>query len=86
MDKLIEQVLYSLEAMAEDAEENGNGDRARLLTTCSRILREEIERLDSESCRMRAAIRQTLEENGHLADGDNCTLILLKRALEAPNA
>lgn len=31
--------------------------------------------------RLRAAITQTLNENGHLADGDNCTLIALKRAL-----
>lgn len=31
--------------------------------------------------RMRDAIQQTLDENGHLADGDTCTLILLKRAL-----
>lgn len=31
--------------------------------------------------RLRAAIAQTLDENGHLADGDNCTLIALKRAL-----
>lgn len=28
-----------------------------------------------------AAIETTLDENGHLADGDNCTLIALKRAL-----
>ena len=27
------------------------------------------------------AIRQTLDDNGHLADGENCTLIVLKRAL-----
>ncbi len=27
------------------------------------------------------AIRLTLKENAHLADGDNCTLIELKRAL-----
>lgn len=34
------------------------------------------------------AIRKTLEENGHLADGDNCTLIHLKRAIAdmTPNA
>jgi hypothetical protein len=31
---------------------------------------------------LESAIRQTLEENGHLADGENCTLINLKRALE----
>jgi len=29
-----------------------------------------------------AAVEQTLDENGHLADGENCTLIVLKRALE----
>ena len=28
-----------------------------------------------------AAIRETLAENGHLADGDDCTLAKLKRAL-----
>ena len=27
------------------------------------------------------AIRKTLDENGHLADGDNCTLIELKRVM-----
>jgi hypothetical protein len=31
--------------------------------------------------RLRAAIAKTLNENGHLADGDNCTLIALKRAV-----
>lgn len=35
--------------------------------------------------RLRAAIVQTLDENGHLADGDNCTLIALKRALSEWN-
>ena len=33
-----------------------------------------------------SAIQQTLNENGHLADGDNCTLIVLKRALESIGA
>ena len=40
---------------------------------------------ESEIKRLRAAIQQTLDENGHLADGDVCKLILLKRAIEAPN-
>lgn len=31
---------------------------------------------------LRASIRQTLDDNRHLADGTNCTLIELKRALE----
>jgi hypothetical protein len=35
----------------------------------------------AEIARMRAAILQTLAENGHLADGDNCTLIRLKTAI-----
>lgn len=30
------------------------------------------------------AIRETLEDNLDLADGDNCTLIKLKRAIEYP--
>ena len=34
-----------------------------------------------EIYRLRAAIRQTLADNGHLADSDNCTLIELKRAI-----
>lgn len=32
---------------------------------------------------LRNAINRTLDENGHLADGDNCTLIELKRAIES---
>ena len=39
----------------------------------------------TECTRLRAAIQQTLDENGHLADGENCTLIVLKRALKTPN-
>lgn len=45
----------------------------------------EIRWLRRDNERLRAAIQQTLDENGHLADGDNCTLIMLKRALKTPN-
>ena len=31
--------------------------------------------------RLEAEVAQTLNENAHLADGDNCTLIRLKRAI-----
>lgn len=31
--------------------------------------------------RLQDAIRQTLDENRHLADGENCTLLVLKQAL-----
>jgi hypothetical protein len=33
--------------------------------------------------RLHGAIEKTLLDNGHLADGDNCTLIDLKRAIDA---
>lgn len=41
----------------------------------------EIDATTAEVERLRAAIERTLLENSHLADGDNCTLILLKQAL-----
>jgi hypothetical protein len=44
-----------------------------LLAEWNATLRE-LRRLESE-------VRLTLEENAHLADGDNCTLIRLKRAI-----
>jgi len=39
-------------------------------------------KLKAENERLRTAIEETLEENGHLADGDICTLIKLKQALK----
>ena len=36
---------------------------------------------NAEIARLREAIEKTIAENLHLADGENCTLILLKRAL-----
>ena len=33
--------------------------------------------------RLEDAIQKTIEENGHLADGDNCTLIHLVRIMSA---
>jgi hypothetical protein len=37
--------------------------------------------LEDELAILREAVAQTLRENAHLADGENCTLIRLKRAL-----
>lgn len=34
-----------------------------------------------EISRLRFVIRKTLEDNLYLADGDNCTLLALKRAI-----
>lgn len=44
------------------------------------------ETLRNQRDELLAAIETTLDENGHLADGDNCTLIALKRALEKVGA
>jgi len=41
-----------------------------------------IKDLKKENLKLKQAIADTLEENRHLADGDNCTLIRLKRALQ----
>ena len=41
-----------------------------------RILLKEVKKL-------KRAIKATLKQNGHLADGDNCTLKLLKDAIRS---
>ena len=38
--------------------------------------------LIAENDRLYSAIKKTLDENLHLADGENCTLIDLKRAID----
>jgi uncharacterized protein YhaN len=40
-----------------------------------------IEAMEAERDKFRSAIQKTIDKNGHLADGDNCTLIELKRAI-----
>ena len=49
-------------------------------------LRTEVERLRAEVERLRAGIAACLDTNGHLADGEDCTLIGLKRCLRDPAA
>jgi len=60
---------------------SGPGEPLCFVSVASYALR----RRDAEIAMLRLAIQKTLDENGHLADGDNCTLIRLKRALETPN-
>lgn len=50
-------------------------------TTGLDVVVEKLRALEEENQRLRAAIKKTLDENRHLADGDNCTLIHLKRAI-----
>lgn len=45
--------------------------------TDSHLINELVQRIDA----LEQAIRETIEDNLHLADGDVCTLIKLKRAL-----
>jgi len=40
----------------------------------------------AEIARLRSAIKNTIESNLHLADGDNCRLIELKRAINYDRA
>ena len=44
------------------------------------------ESAEREVERLRAGIAECLHTNGHLADGEDCTLIGLKRCLRDPNA
>lgn len=46
-----------------------------------RVLRGSHDWLSREKERLESAIQRTLDENGHLADGENCTLIHLVRAM-----
>ena len=43
----------------------------------------ELRNLQLENFRLREAICRTLQENKHLADGEDCTLIHIKRAMQS---
>ena len=43
---------------------------------------EQIKALRVENEKLKKAIAETLEDNAHLADGDDCTLIKLKIAMQ----
>jgi hypothetical protein len=45
---------------------------------------EELSKQVAEKSKLETAILETLAENAHLADGDNCTLRKLKEALQSP--
>lgn len=46
-----------------------------------RLLENEVARLAERLAILHSAIVRTLDKNGHLADGNNCTLLDLKLAL-----
>ena len=50
------------------------------------ILHDRAEKAEREVGRLRAGIAACLDTNGHLADGEDCTLIGLKRCKRDPAA
>ena len=68
MDKVIEQTLYSLDAMADDAEDDGNADRARLLRTCGKLMHAEYVRLVDRVERLRGGLKWC---SGRLLDAND---------------
>ena len=64
-----------LERERDDARRNAEVERLSGVAVVAICQRQE-----AEIERLNKAIRLTLEENAHLADGDNCTLLRLKRA------
>ena len=48
------------------------------------VTRATLAAVEAENTILHQAITKTLAENGHLADGDNCTLIDLKQAIGMP--
>lgn len=56
------------------------------LLSIQETLTDEVARLRTQRDYLLSAARRTLDENGHLADGDVCTLIVLKSAVETLTA
>jgi hypothetical protein len=52
-----------------------------MLRNLHKDMLQEIDRLEYANAKLLQAITKTIDENGHLADGDNCTLVHLVRAL-----
>ena len=55
------------------------------MTTSTEVRCKHCKATDAEIKLLRSAIEETLSEHSHLADGENCTLIRLKRALQGRN-
>jgi len=59
---------------------NGCAENQKKLARYSDLV-ELVEELHDDAMTLRKAIRETLDDNSYLADGEICTLIKLKRAL-----
>jgi hypothetical protein len=90
----LRQQLEKWKGQVAEADEDAAADMGvakRLLTHGLEALAEierlrgEVRVLRGEKERLEHAIQITLDENGHLADGDDCTLIHLVRSMPTPN-
>ena len=82
-----DQELQTLRNMGNEGEAAADEiDRLRAEVEVQSYWGTRWEQANAEIQRLRSAIQQTLDDNLHLADGENCTLIVLKRALATPNA
>ena len=80
--KNVENAPDKIKASAEEMIKTPIWMIEQILLKHEKAVLETMGEMQQEIDRLRAAIQQTLDENGHLADGDNCTLILLKLAME----
>ena len=86
--RCLETELAALWARAERAEAERDSIKQEIEMVEHRAYRAEVERdqLRAEVERLRAGIAECLHTNGHLADGEDCTLIGLKRCFNNPTA
>jgi hypothetical protein len=57
-------------------------DKARAKFKPKQDMYNRIKSLEAQVKQLKSAIRKTISQNRHLADGDNCTLIELKKVLK----
>lgn len=73
---------YAITPGTESYERRLCAEALESLLAAQEELLAEVARLRTQRDDILAAARRTLDENGHLADGEICTLIVLKRAVE----
>jgi FtsZ-binding cell division protein ZapB len=78
-DKRLKQLIRDMQERIADLEKKLKN--AWNVVESGQEIHDKNVKLEQENTKLRTAISKTLEENGHLADGDVCTLIELKRAI-----
>lgn len=72
-----------IDEAADKIDELTNNEReySRLIGMSYQECRDLLDTQSKRIAELESAITKTLNENGHLADGDNCTLVDLKRVM-----